>query len=86
MTTSTPKDSPAFPSGMAVAPDGDIITSTDFEIDCGMTLRDYFAAKAMQGILSTTKIDLLDLDLIGKQAYYIAELMMRERDDEGNHS
>jgi hypothetical protein len=50
----------------------------------GMTLRDYFAAKAMQGLLSSPraplggKEDVTDL-LIAKLAYVTADAMMESR-------
>lgn len=45
----------------------------------GMTLRDYFAAKAMQGFLATVKVDCPD-DLIAKDSYNLADAMLKERD------
>ena len=52
--------------------------------DGGMSLRDYFAAKAMQGILSGSLADgshLLeqDAETITKMAYIIADNMIKER-------
>ena len=44
----------------------------------GMTLRDYFAAKAMQGFLSSVKVDYSD-DLIAVDAYSLADAMMEAR-------
>ncbi len=61
MTTAT--GGPAFPSV--------------FDHDRGMTLRDYFAAKAMQGILadpSTPEI----MDIAGA-AYEMADAMLKAR-------
>jgi len=49
----------------------------DFE-DPGMTLRDYFAAKAMQGILSNSAKDYYEEDL-SACAYQIADTMLAER-------
>lgn len=43
----------------------------------GMTLRDYFAAKAMQGLLSSTKCD--DAEIIAKDAYAMADVMLKAR-------
>ena len=42
-----------------------------------MTLRDYFAAKAMQGLLSSTKCD--DAEIIAKDAYAMADVMLKAR-------
>lgn len=60
---------PAFPS-----------TITDDSLHVGgMSLRDYFAAKAMQGLLSTDlKPDVEDEDL-AEVAYAIADAMIQER-------
>lgn len=62
---------PAFPfacQGPTTAP----------EIYYGMTLRDYFAAKAMQALLSNpdTNEDLL----VGKSAYIVADAMLKARE------
>ena len=47
----------------------------------GMQLRDYFAAKAMQGVISTlNKGDEHQLPLAPILAYQIADLMMKERE------
>ena len=45
----------------------------------GMTLRDYFAAKAMQGFLATVKVDCPD-DLIAIDAYNLADAMLKARE------
>lgn len=46
--------------------------------ETGMTLRDYFAAKAMQGFLATVKVGCPD-DLIAQDAYNLADAMMEAR-------
>jgi hypothetical protein len=46
----------------------------------GMDLRDYFAAKAMQGYVSKKLIDGFDEDIISLMAYKIADAMMAERE------
>ena len=58
------KDIQAFP--------GDEYAST------GMTLLDYFAAKAMQGMMVDVHIP--DCDYIAKTAYEIADAMMKARE------
>jgi uncharacterized protein YaiE (UPF0345 family) len=50
----------------------------------GMDLRDYFAAKAMQGLLATISYehstgDITDME-IAERAYQIADAMMKERE------
>jgi len=57
---------PAFPYGTAYA---------------GMTLRDYFAAKAMQGILvaTVTPITVWSQDDVAETAYNMADAMLKAR-------
>lgn len=45
----------------------------------GMTLRDYFAAKAMNGILSRQNAGYLTDEDIAKQAYMMADAMIKAR-------
>jgi hypothetical protein len=47
--------------------------------DKGMTLRDYFAAKAMQAILSNPEYGDEDDSLAGA-AYYVADAMLKARE------
>ena len=47
--------------------------------DEGMTLRDYFAAKAMQAILSNPEYGDDDTSLAGA-AYYVADAMLKARE------
>lgn len=55
-----------------------------------ITLRDYFAAKAMQGLVSVDPSALAAMkkeeekigDFVARTAYYIADLMMKERKNE----
>jgi hypothetical protein len=42
----------------------------------GMTLRDYFAAKAMQGLIANNSTDPFD---IAQAAYIIADFMLKAR-------
>lgn len=46
-------------------------------LEGGMTLRDYFAAKAMQGLV--TRIGKHDADLIAHDAYAMADTMIKAR-------
>ena len=56
---------PAFPFGTAFA---------------GMTLRDYFAAKAMQGLLSRAGTDKINVhDVLAQRTYQIADAMLEAR-------
>ena len=45
----------------------------------GMTLRDYFAAKAMQGLMNT-EYRLTDASYKAKQSYAIADAMLAARE------
>jgi hypothetical protein len=45
----------------------------------GMDLRDYFAAKAMQGYVSKKLINGFDEDIISLMSYKIADAMMETR-------
>jgi hypothetical protein len=67
------KDIPAFPTAQyadGVRPSG---------FDNGMTLRDYFAAKAMQADL--TGYDGANWPRVATQAYQLADAMMKARTD-----
>ena len=47
----------------------------------GMTLRDYFAAKAMQGLLSRGSHDKINVhDVLAHRTYQIADAMLKARD------
>lgn len=43
----------------------------------GMTLRDYFAAKAMQGLITGGSTNPVD---VAKAAYIVADAMLKERE------
>lgn len=50
----------------------------DYECaDPGMTLRDYFAAKAMQSLIETNPS--VDLETIAENSYMMADVMMAAR-------
>ena len=69
MTTDT--GGPAFPCDL---------TSYDDEVRIqyqGMTLRDYAAIKAMQGLLSATKTS--DGEMIARDSYKMADAMLKAR-------
>lgn len=50
----------------------------DFET-LGMTLRDYFAAKAMQALIGNNLSGLTDMPWVAEGAYKIADAMLRAR-------
>lgn len=64
---------------------GSVAYNSDWDIDPGMTLRDYFAAKAMQGIITTAAAPILTSlagldDDIAKTSYELADAMLRVRE------
>ena len=67
---------PAFPFPAYTYPNGEINHGED-----GMTLRDYFAAKAMQGLLSDSNVKAKPLDF-AIRAYAMADAMIEYRSKE----
>lgn len=63
-------DIPAFPVPFKWTP--------DLKQYNGMTLRDYFAAKAMQALISEPSLK-ATMDEFAHRAYQIADIMMEER-------
>ena len=47
--------------------------------DTDMTLRDYFAAKAMQAIITNHKLEDCDDFVVAANAYQLADFMLKER-------
>jgi hypothetical protein len=66
---------PAFPFPGSLYPDG----STCEPGELGMSLRDYFAAKAMQGQLSRPNAAYLSEKEVANVAYMVADAMLKER-------
>ena len=64
--------SPAFPTGIITDDKGMIIGGSN-----GMTLRDYFAAKAMQPLIVSFAVQ--DINWTAEQAYKIADAMLKAR-------
>lgn len=65
---------PAFPEL------GNVGYNSDWQLDNGMTLRDYLAAKAMQGMCAHTDTwGISSQTNIAKTAYEIADKMLEER-------
>lgn len=46
----------------------------------GMTLRDYFAAKTLQGILSSGNLQTVNFEKIAKDSYAMADAMLKARE------
>lgn len=74
MTTPTNNGGPAFPSDSA-CPSWQCRKPSS-----GMSLRDYFAAKAMQGQIQFDGMEGCDLELIAGMAYELADAMLKERE------
>ena len=62
---------PAFP----------FVCDADFDYGTGMTLRDYFAAKAMQGMLACPVQPQSGADMYARDAYFVADAMLKAREE-----
>jgi len=56
------------------------ITHLQKPLTAGMTLRDYFAAKAMQAVLTNHKLEDCDDDVVAKNCYQMADFMLKARE------
>jgi hypothetical protein len=66
----------AFPVPAAfISSQGDILESSE-----GMTLRDYFAAKAMQAILLDPRNESESYDVDARCSYIVADAMLKARE------
>ena len=63
----------AFPRSETLYPDG----STSDPGAVGMTLRDYFAAKAMQALIAR---NVPNISVIARESYRYADAMLKERE------
>lgn len=70
------KNQPAFPRPSSPAHEYGFHLHQD-----GMTLRDYFAAKAMQAFLSKDSAMTYPDDIIAQDAYNAADAMMKAREE-----
>ena len=68
----------AFPCPIAMNAIGNMTLSNEYACG-GMTLRDYFAAKAMQNMITEKVIELENLHKIPPLAYELADAMLAER-------
>lgn len=64
---------PAFPMSE------EILRHPDPRHVMGMTLRDYFAAKALQGMLAASTRQQIDEHMLARDAYKVADAMLLER-------
>jgi hypothetical protein len=67
---------PAFPQHPDMP---SILGCIPSESDAGMSLRDYFAAAAMQGLLAANPKSTVTSEFLAAEAYGIAESMLEER-------
>lgn len=75
---------PAFPMPIAGCNDGGVYNTMQQSGGeyGGMTLRDYFAAKVIQGISSVTGVDFGGPDEVARIAYKMADAMLAARKEE----
>jgi hypothetical protein len=66
--------------GPAFARPASSIDRESFRAQSGLSTRDYFAAKAMQGLLAAGDGDVLSAEAIAKNAYTIADAMLARRE------
>ena len=66
----TDQTTPAFP----------YVCDADFDYGTGMTLRDYFAAKAMTGLLTAEIVGEYSNEHVAEISYRIADAMMKARE------
>ena len=78
------KDTPAFPSKQKalMIKSEHIDIASEYEIEHnGMTLRDYFAAKAMQGAFTNPiPSSVYELEYIAEKSYAMADAMIKARE------
>ena len=72
------KGGPAFPVSTANETEGHQDGAITWQFP-GMTLRDYFAAKAMQGLLNESNAGDGNWEIEAIAAYKIADAMLKER-------
>jgi len=66
--------------GPAFARPASSIDRENFRAQTGATLRDYMAAKALQGLLAAGDSDTLSAEVLAKNAYTIADAMLARRE------
>jgi hypothetical protein len=67
-----------FPKGPLAFPNA--VPDTFYDFNDGMTLRDYFAAQAMNGLLGNPRYDGTPPPELAIWAYNLADVMLEERD------
>ena len=74
---------PAFPaaSPLTMNQNGEIVHKSG---NGGMSLRDYFAAAALTGLLSSPLLAENEVHVLAKEAYATADAMMKARREDAN--
>ena len=73
------KDTPAFPRSIYSL--NGAIDSQSMSVGYGMSLRDYFAARAMQGMFASGNLPRsIENDEVAEVAYRMADAMMKARE------
>ena len=73
-----PNDQPAFPRPFSV---DDVDPDISYPAHVGLSMRDYFAAKALQGLVSAWGgHDVTDFDELASDAYNMADAMLKARE------
>jgi hypothetical protein len=67
------------PTGVNMKQSAFPISGSQYRHTEGMTLRDYFAAKAMQAIITNHKLEDCDDFVIAANAYQLADFMLKAR-------
>ena len=70
---------PAFPFSLHIGGSAGIVDAEECGAG-GMTLRDYFAAKAMQGLIAAWTVGVPEANAIADAAYQYAETMLKARE------
>jgi hypothetical protein len=78
MITQIKDGGPAFPQAIARSEDGQLGFSSDYGLG-GISIRDYFAAKALCGYLSSGKTN--DRETIAAACYAYADAMLKAREE-----
>ena len=71
------EDTPAFPCLPPLGPDGTSAAGYPF-VSSGISIRDYFAAKALQGMLACPVQPQSGPDMYARDAYALADAMLKE--------
>ncbi len=77
------KDQPAFPQHLIETRDGAFQCSYDAPDGAGITMRDYFAAKALCGLIASYAVPgvgLPNAEIAAQHSYEYADAMLKERE------